>query len=117
MRPSTIAQAAPRPRVAHARRWLAILLSCLLCAAAALTLVGCGGSEPAASSGGNSPAANPGDGFPRTIADASGAAITIAARPRRIVSQTLASAGYVHSTGAQPLTPRPVRNRLTLLAG
>lgn len=33
------------------------------------------------------------------------------------LSDTLASAGYVHSPGAMPLTPPPQRNRLTLLAG
>lgn len=68
----------------------------LMAAAIAVAATACrGGEPPARSSGVSTPAASSSaatrDGFPRTVVDASGEAITIAARPRRIVSQTLAS--------------------------
>ncbi len=81
-----------RRGIRRSRGRSAVLL--LMAAAIVVAATACRGGEPparssgASASGASAPAR---DGFPRTVVDASGEAIAIAARPRRIVSQTLAS--------------------------
>jgi iron complex transport system substrate-binding protein len=68
----------------HARR---VFLT--LAVAAGLAAVACGRSGADSPVPGHGAAPPAGDGFPKTLVDGAGHSITLAAKPRRIVSQTL----------------------------